>query len=356
MESPSTTAKALRKSPIQVLFCCNPDFYQHLAVTLVSMLDSNPQTRFDSHVITSSRDQPRLEKLLGSVEGYPNLSLTIHDFSLKDYAHFFVDQHITLESYLRIFAAEILSAEIDKILYLDCDLVVLGDLRELWAVDINGYVLGGAIDPYALFRREALGIPADRPYVNCGVLLLNLVKWRTEKISERLVRYIEAHGNDLTFHDQDAMNAVLHHGILTLDYKWNVQAGMYRVGPQPYPRADSAIREARRRPAIIHYSSGEKPWIFRAIVAKKWLYFRHLGKTKWRGTKPIGIHWYTLPEFFICRALDYLGFDYMLIIRALRRFGRALTGWAQRISKPIRFSRLKFYTMKQIHQPRALED
>jgi len=299
---------------IRVLFCCNPAFYQHLAVALVSMVENNPYVQFDVHLITSSRDERLEGKLRGSFTAYRNVVLTIHCLPLESCAHFFVSSHITLESYLRIFAADVLGKEIGKVLYLDCDLVVVGDLWDLWATDIDAYALAAAPDLYGGFRREALGVPSNRRYVNAGVLLLNLDRWRRDRLSERLIAFIEAHPGTLTFHDQDAINAVLHDSILLLDRRWNVQTQMYRLRRHVFPDAYAAIREACRHPAIVHYAGPEKPWRFRVSVARRRLYFRYLKKTEWRDTRLQGAAWYHRPECWMGSALDRIGIDYMLII------------------------------------------
>lgn len=314
-----TSRGASSEGPIRVLFCCNPAFYQHLAVALISMLERNPHAEFEVYLITSAPDERLEAKLRRSLEIYRSVVLIIRHFSLESYAHFFVSSHITLESYLRILAAEVLGDDIGKILYLDCDLVVLSDLKDLWETDIDANSLAAAPDLYGGFRREALGMPANSPYVNAGVLLLNLARWRRERISERLIRFIEAHG-ELTFHDQDAINAVLHDSMLLLNRRWNVQAQMYRVKRRAVGDAYEAIRAACRDPAILHYAGPEKPWRFRVSVAKRRYYFRYLSKTGWRGGCSEGMAWYHFPEYWMGRVLDGIGIDYMRAVVLVRKY------------------------------------
>lgn len=309
---------------IPVLFCCNPAFYQHLAVALVSMLENNPHTRFDIHLMTSGRDDRLENRLRASLAAYRNAALTVHYLSLESFEHFFVSSHITLESYLRIFAADVLGDRIGKILYLDCDLVVLGDLWDLWTTDIGAYALAAAPDLYAGYRRAALGVPENRTYVNAGVLLLNLDRWRRTNVKERLIRFIEGHAGTLTFHDQDAINAVLHESILVLDRRWNVQAQMYRLRRHVFPEAYPLIREACRHPAILHYAGPEKPWRFRMSVAKRQLYFAYLRKTDWRNARFQGRRWYHRPECWLGGALDHVGVDYMRIFQLSQKCSRLL--------------------------------
>jgi lipopolysaccharide biosynthesis glycosyltransferase len=304
---------------IRVLFCCNPSYCQHLAVTLVSLLANNRTNRFELHLILSARNPSLETRLWRSLAPYSNFTLEIHDFPLAEYAHFFVDNHVTVDTYCRIFAANVLSPDIDKILYLDSDLIVLDDLRDLWATDISAYAAAAVPEPYGLFRREFLGIPLDRPYVNAGVMLINLRRWRAEGLPQRLGRFIETHGSNLWYWDQDAINANLYDAILPLPHRWNVQAQVYKLRWRRYRNSESSIREACLRPAILHYSTAEKPWRFRAIVKKKLLYFDYLARTDWRSGNPLGLPWYHMPEFYLDHFLLRWGVDYTLLLRVVRR-------------------------------------
>lgn len=323
MEIEEISPDASAKEPIRVLFCCNPSYCQHLAVTFVSLLENNRNNRIEAHLILSARDASLEERLLRSLAPYPNFTLEIHDFPLSDFAHFFVDNHVTVDTYCRIFAADILAPEIDRIIYLDSDIVVLDDLRALWSQDVGACALAAVPEPYGVFRREFLGMPADRPYVNAGVMLMNLRRWRADGLAQRLARFIETHGNSLWYWDQDAINAVLHDAILPLDHRWNVQAQVYKAKWRRYRSSDSRIREACDRPAILHYSTAEKPWRFRAIVKKKLIYFEYLAKTDWRSANPLGLAWHQMPEFWLDHRLTRMGVDYTLVVRALRRLRRA---------------------------------
>lgn len=221
----------------------------------------------------------------------------------------YTSYHIKGEAYIRLFAASILPLCVEKVLYLDVDLIVIDDLSDLWDTDLGNYALAAAPDPFGTSRRGPLGIPTDACYVNSGVLLLNLAKWRSDNLSARLANYIEREGSNLLFHDQDAINAVLHTMIKPLSYRWNYQAKMLR--PLHFTPADhAAIREAGKSPAIIHYTSARKPWLFVMAMPAKGLYHHYLSMTEWRSTPPIGRTWYSLPEFCTNHILYYAGIDY----------------------------------------------
>jgi lipopolysaccharide biosynthesis glycosyltransferase len=295
---------------LRIVFCANPSYFQHVAVAAVSLAANNPRSRLEIHLISGGHDVAEEERLFSSLGGWPGVSCTIHRFDCDKIGKFFVSRHISKEAYLRIFAPDVLPPEIDRVLYLDADLVVLDDLRELWHTKLDGTLLAAAPDLFGQERRHALGIPDTRPYVNSGMLLLSLDGWRREGVTARLVRHIEEAGPSLELHDQDAINAVLHDAIRIVDRRWNVQTPMFRAVRRCFPEDFEAIREACRRPAIVHFSGPQKPWLFRASTPRKRDYFRYLEKTSWRGARPV-LAGLQRAEYRMDRVLCTMGVDYL---------------------------------------------
>ncbi|HYD29480.1 MAG TPA: glycosyltransferase family 8 protein [Azospirillaceae bacterium] len=328
---------------IQVLFCCDTGFYQHAAVAMASLLENNARHRFDIHLITAGNDTTALTKLLASLKRFGNFTFTLHPFNLKSYSHFFTDRHISLEAYLRLFAPKVLDPTIDKVLYLDCDIVVTGDVGELWATNLGDKAVAGVWDPYVDTRRHVLGIAPGRPYINSGVLLFNLKAWRERGVTEKLIACIGARGRELAFHDQDALNIVLSDSIMLLDYRWNFHVWMFNLKLWQFRDQLPAIRRAARHPAILHFTCKEKPWIFESVVPRKYLYYQYLRQTEWRDYKAFDGDWRRLRRYLVNRLLDGMGIDYRFvrsldgpkIQRGLRKLGQRLVsvvsgkGWSQ---------------------------
>jgi lipopolysaccharide biosynthesis glycosyltransferase len=329
---------------ISVLFCCDPGYYQHLAVALVSLLRSNSRNFLDIHLISSQRDTASEAKLAASLSAYGNFRFQTYYWNHK--TPLYTSYHITSDAYTRLFASAILDKSIRKILYLDSDLVVIDDLAPVWETDIQDYVLAAAPDPFGAGRREALGMPAGRTYVNSGVLLLNLDRWRADDLPARLAEYARREGANLLFHDQDAINAVLHPWTRILDYRWNLQARMLRRSQTGSLPDRTAIRKAASSPAIVHYTSARKPWVFVMATPATRLYREHLRLTEWREAAPLGKSWASLPEYIFNHALYHLGTDYTwdrvlrsttigrIIDRSTRLLTTRLGPWRRRRRRP----------------------
>lgn len=296
---------------IRILFCCDSGYYQHLAAALVSLLESNRRHHLDIHLITGRRDADAEARLEASIRPFTNSTLQIHAFSWPGKDSWFTSGYITGDTYTRIFAPEVLDASIERILYLDADLLVVADLEDLWTTDLGDCALAAVSDPYAFGRRAQLGIPEGGGYVNAGVLLLDLARWRARGHSARLAAYIEQEGARLQFHDQDALNALLHAEIKVVDYRWNFQARMFsradlkRLADRPV--VVEAIRAAARRPAVIHYTTDRKPWRFVVATPKKALYHRYRCRTAWRTAIPDDRRWSRLAERLYNHLMFYTG-------------------------------------------------
>lgn len=158
--------------------------------------------------------------------------------------------HFSVVTYYRLFIAS-LFPEYEKIVYLDCDLVVLGDVSRLYHTDIGDNILAAAPEQFvqntAAFRKyaeKALGVDPDT-YVNAGVLIINLEEFRKNEIEEQFVRLITEYDFDLLDPDQAYLNYLCQGKIYTLPNGWNKE-------PMSLPL------EGKKN--IVHYALYKKPW------------------------------------------------------------------------------------------------
>ncbi len=151
---------------------------------------------------------------------------------------------------------------VERVLFLDADLLVMRDVAELWETPLDERVLAAAPDaavplcsaPRGVKGWQALGIPHDAAYFNCGVLLIHLGRWRERNVTQRALRYFENTREPIDFLHQEALNAVLWDDWKRLDPRWNLLAS--RAGRS----FDRSGREDWKRPGIVHFAGRMKPW------------------------------------------------------------------------------------------------
>lgn len=178
--------------------------------------------------------------------------------------------------------------DVDRVLYLDCDIIVTDDLEPLWETDLGDKLFAACINPIyrpMLKPMRAMGIQDERDYMNSGVLLLDLVKLREERLSEHLREYAVEHP-DNACPEQDAMSVLYRGRWFSLHPRWNMQTGTLDLPPQKLPFPDDEAREAVENPAVVHYNGPFKPWQYHCNHPMRDLYFEHLEDTPWPADRP----------------------------------------------------------------------
>ena len=167
--------------------------------------------------------------------------------------------------YYRIFAADLLPDSLERILYLDPDIVVINPLTELYEMDLEGkYFLGCTHTKKMLtqFKRLRLDLPEEAHYINTGVLMMNLAALRQGQSKEEVVRYVEKYGKFFTLPDQDVISALYGDRTGMLDtIRYNLSdriLTMYNADPRNTEKID--VDWLRKNGVIIHYCGRNKPW------------------------------------------------------------------------------------------------
>ena len=167
-------------------------------------------------------------------------------------------EDISKATYLRIFIPELIPQEINKILYLDTDIIINRNIDNLYNTNIDSYALAAVEDaPNDSFVAKK-NFPSR--YFNAGVLLLNLQFLREINFSNQARQYIQQSAIPLKFHDQDILNDILLNKILFLPIQWNLLDCFFYKPAIIQNERINELTIAKRSPAIIHFSGTVKPW------------------------------------------------------------------------------------------------
>ena len=240
-------AKSDDTDRVNLLLCTNSLYLQHVAVCLASLLSNNPELYFRVLVVSRTGEVLDESKLIRSLSFAENHSLSFRQFTppvdrimpLNPRAHY------TLDIWTRLWVAELFEVNVDRVLYLDCDVVVVGDIRPLWTTDLEGALLGAVDIPGSQRGVQNLGMRPEDGYFNSGVLLFDLDQWRKTCALDTVLDYVSANLERLHDPDQDALNACFHARRKRLDYKWNLIRPFYR-DPPVLPLSIEEIEAARK--------------------------------------------------------------------------------------------------------------
>lgn len=277
---------------VPVVLAADDNYVPMLTTTIYSML-KNASTSFHYDVVVIGRDIPaeRRSVMSGFLSRFPNMTLRFVDpnpivgaYELKTN-----NAHIGIETYYRFLIQELLPFY-DKVLYLDSDLVVEGDVSELFSSDLGDDLLAAVHDIDFLgnlnlddgarmrYSKEVLRLDDPYGYFQAGVLLLN-----TRALRELCTvgEWLEAVSNSkFIYDDQDVLNSRCQGRVRYLDYRWNVMNDCRgRVG-KLFSIAPASVYDAylasREDPAVVHYAGADKPWncVRCDEAARFWAYAR----------------------------------------------------------------------------------
>lgn len=274
---------------------CNIDgnYVKYCAVMLTSLLENNRDSAIHVHVISSGLGDTDMATLSDIVKGKYGQTLSFHfpPASLLEDCRVADGSYISVATYYRVFLGSILPEDVSKVIYLDCDLVVNGSIKEFWNTDISDVSLGCVEDMWSgrpeSYRR--LSYSSEYSYFNAGVLLVNLDRLRKTGFDARAMEYLRENSERLVLYDQDLLNALLHDDKKFVPYRWNVQDGFLRRRRAERMPAESVsgLEKELLNPVIIHYTGSKKPWHYKSVHPWKNLYFRYLDMTQWKGERPV---------------------------------------------------------------------
>lgn len=187
----------------------------------------------------------------------------IDDKLFEDYKNVKTHAYLSLPAYYRLKAASLLP-EVERLIYLDCDVVVNSSLDELFNADLGGLPVGGVLDIKLQMRSRNPG------YVNSGVLVMDLENIRKNNIEQVLLDWTRENFDIIKAGDQQIINAALRGKIKLLPSTWNVQTSNFTN------RSSYEIH-----PNIIHYVGRQKPWKYGNWNYFKWYYRKYEAMTPW---------------------------------------------------------------------------
>jgi lipopolysaccharide biosynthesis glycosyltransferase len=262
-------------------------YLPHFATLARSLLDRQ-RTSVRIHLLAESDVDPAaIERLSGWVDDLGG-GIDVHHVSPSDLPD--VPVNFSQTPWYRWLLPDLL-ADLDRVLYLDCDTLVTDSVDWLWRLDLRGHCLAAVTNlpmtvDWMERRCAALGLPSVDDYFNAGVLLMNLRELRAgdwvaqlvnyalehadplrarevdETSPQQVFAYVMKHPERLLFIDQDAANAVLWRRRLKLHPRWNYQLLFRRFDVRTAELTDEVVAEAARRPAIWHFEGPgqSKPW------------------------------------------------------------------------------------------------
>jgi hypothetical protein len=268
------------------------DYVPHCAAMLHSVLDHLDGRKVHIHYLHTPDIPGRTIELLTEMIERNGGSISFRAMPDEWIEGLPITQHFNRAMWYRIHLPELLP-NVDRVLYLDADIVVLDSIEPLWDTDLRGNCIAAVTNvfaPWDLQYPEKLGIPSPS-YFNTGVLLMDLDQMRRDNCTGALRDYALAHGERLWFCDQDAMNVLLGDRRLPLHPRWNAMNSLFIFPSSLEVFGPDLAEEARHRPAIRHFEGpgANKPWHYLCDHPMRDSYFEHRRQTPWPDVRLEGV-------------------------------------------------------------------
>lgn len=277
---------------MNVVLASDDNFVQHCSVLMLSVLRHNTDVKF--FLLTEGLNDANasyLKELVCDNGGTLVIKKVEEDVVRRFPMPALASSHLSIATYYRLFVCSLLPEDVSKVIYLDCDMVVLSSLRELWDVDISGKALAAVFQNQEWsdynMSWERLDIDRSNGYFNAGTLLINLDYLRSIKFEERAIQFIKLNTNKIISHDQDVLNSLLNNAVIPVSYKWNyLPLFMGDLSKLKFPARYISFVSRKEIPVIIHFASKPKPWNYGCHHPFKEEYYKYLQLTKWKNYTP----------------------------------------------------------------------
>ncbi|MDR1195295.1 MAG: glycosyltransferase family 8 protein [Endomicrobium sp.] len=282
---------------INVVFGLDDNFAKHCGATIVSILDNHKMDTENDKIhffILGNLSQDNKNKFL-ELKKIQNFEMDFIGIDINEFRGLPVLKFISLATYNRLLIPELLPENVEKAIYLDCDIIVKKDISLLWNINVKEHLIAAVSDNYG--------------YFNAGVLMFNIKALREFDFYNKWKEYVKH--NEVVWVDQDILNAVLAGRVLYIPPNWNLPYGTLLKKGKYYNR--KYLKTFISFSYIIHFSASDKPWHALCPHPLKKYYFKYAFMTPWKNEikqysafivsiefiKKLFKYWLAHPIFFI---------------------------------------------------------
>ena len=259
-----------------IVYASDDGFAEILGVSLVSLFENSGDMKeirvyiLDSGI--SKHNRERIEEVCTRYQRSLPVWLKARNIAEELGMRVAADRG-SLSQFARLFVASDLPGDLERVLYLDCDIIFCQSVSLLWNLDMHGKTIAALNDAFSRQYRANIKLEPEDVMFNSGVMLIDLNRWKRQKVEERLLKFIAMKRGRIQQGDQGALNAVLSHDVYCFNPRFNSvtifydftyhELYVYRKPAGKY-YTEAEIKEATEHPVIIHFTTSflsRRPWV-----------------------------------------------------------------------------------------------
>lgn len=278
---------------MNILYTCDNNYVWLMGISMLSLFENNKTVKEITVYLLGESISDDSKSTLQAIANCYQRKCIVIDMPSIDIPKSLISTRWPKSAFSRLYAAELLPEYVKKVLYLDCDTVILQSLKELEKMNTNDYFVYGVKDCIGTTYRKNLGLDKDSIYINAGVLYLNLNLLRTINVSAMIDSFLKKYGKTIHYADQDVLNGMFsgkfgvlsaEYDVMTLEYMHSYKNILILRQPVNY-YSKSEIEYAISNPKILHFTTNMlnvRPWYLNTNhpMAKEFIKYKNM--SPWR--------------------------------------------------------------------------
>lgn len=313
---------------MKVMYTCDNNYVWLMGISTISLFENNKGTDdLKVYLLGDEISKENKEELKKIGDKY-NREVEVIDVPKLNIPSSLVSVRWPLSAFIRLFSGVILPADVDRILYLDCDTIITGDISELDMIKFNGNIAMGVKDCISGTYKENVGLDKNSPYINAGVILFDMNALRKVDINEKIEAYMNKYVKLINYADQDILNGMFKgligelkpkFDVMTIDAVHTYDEIQQLRRPTNFYKKDE-LEDAVKNPTIIHYTTNMvvvRPWFSNTDHPYADEFRKYMAMSVWKDKK-LGLMVFTtkeakvinvimkLPKFIAYRVLGFI--------------------------------------------------
>ena len=281
---------------MNVMYASDDNYAWLMGISMTSLFENNKECEEINVYLFGDNVSVENKQKLYSIASNYNRNFQIVDVNELKLPEKLYTTRYPKSAYSRLFAYDLLPQSIEKILYLDCDIVVVGNLQDLYDKDVDDYAFLAVQDFLSSGYKKKIGIKNTDTYINTGVMLLNLKKFRELPLAERIGKFVDQYSAAICHADQDIFNGIFQGDFSVLPPFYNVMTQMNQYSYEQLLRtwhpshyySKEEIEYAKANPRIYHYTAclmDIRPWFANSKVKNAWAFDKYMQISPWADRK-----------------------------------------------------------------------
>ena len=281
---------------MNILYASDNNFASIMGISILSLFENNKEIKnIQVYIINDEISDENMEKIESIFKQYnrplpkwKKVKCINEVLEMEVY-----EDRFAQTQFARLFLEEIIEKTEDRILYLDCDIIIDNSIKELWEMDLKGKIGAVLADAFSSWYRANIGLESQDLMFNSGVMLIDMKRWREQCVGHQLRAFIRAHRGMVQQGDQGVLNAVLSKDVCVFSPKYNLVTNYaaftyedmmtYRKPVSIYSKEE--IEKAKEQPCMVHYTSSfmvARPWEEGRIHPYKNLWIKYKDLSPWQ--------------------------------------------------------------------------